>query len=217
MSRPTAGRSGPNYVKIGTIATVIGVLVAVIAVVVQVLMTSSRKPFTSDERPITAMTSPSLSPPASTSTNSSPTTSSQAPLPPSDVATYLDDYAKECGIGIGTGSMTMSGTKYAHAIHQWAGSSTDSLNLSRNARRFQATIGIRDDARSEVQVQFELRGDNGQQLLAPKVLSFGQTQSFDVSVEGMLRITFVATAVSRVWGYASWADARVTGPTKLAC
>jgi hypothetical protein len=73
-------------------------------------------------------------------------------------------------------------------------------------RRF----GIRDDASDQVGAQFELRGDNGQQL-------FKESQKVDVSVEGMLRITLAVKAVSQSRGYAGWGDARLTSPTPLAC
>jgi hypothetical protein len=159
--------------------------------------------------------SPGASPSAADSPfiSSSPST----PVASEEVVSYLDDHAKECGIGLGSGPMSMNGTNYVHAIHQWAGSTRDSINLARQGRRFKATVGIRDDARSEVAVQFELLGDDGKRLFTSKALKYGRTQPVDVAVAGVLRITLVVNAVSKVWGYAGWADARVTSETQLPC
>jgi len=163
----------------------------------------------------TAADSPSASPSASDSPpSSSPPSTSTAT---EEIVSYLDDHAKECGIGLGSGPMSMNGTNYVHAIHQWAGSTRDSINLARQGRRFKATVGIRDDARSEVAVQFELLGDDGKRLFTSKALKYGRTQPVDVAVAGVLRITLVVNAVSKVWGYAGWADARVTSETQLPC
>lgn len=117
--------------------------------------------------------------------------SSAGPPPgqPIEATSYLDDLAKECGIGAATGPMAISGTQYAHGVLQWAGQTSNSFNISRRAERFHAIIGIRDDANSDVRVQFELRGDNGQQLFKSRTLGFGETESVDVPVSGILRIT----------------------------
>jgi hypothetical protein len=111
----------------------------------------------------------------------------------------------------------LNGTEYEHAIQQWAGDSSASVNLSRKARRFQAVVGVRDDASDKVRAQFELRGDNGQQLFVSRVLGFGDTQTVDISVEGVLRITLGVKALSKVWGYAGWGEAKVTSLTELKC
>ena len=88
-----------------------------------------------------------------------------------------------------------------------------------NAMRFdlKRRFGIRDDASDQVGAQFELRGDNGQQLFKSRILRYGESQKVDVSVEGMLRITLAVKAVSQSRGYAGWGDARLTSPTPLAC
>jgi hypothetical protein len=96
----------------------------------------------------------------------------------------------------------------------------ETANQSRSnvkAHRFEATIGVRDDESDQVRVQFELLGDNGKQLFQSRVLSYGESQNVDVSVEGVLRITLRTRAVSAMYGNTGWGDARLTGPTKPEC
>jgi hypothetical protein len=109
------------------------------------------------------------------------------------------------------------GTDYAHTILQWAGKPSEAVTIKRKAVRFQATVGIRDDASNEVRVQFELQGDNGQQLFKSRVLGFGESQKVDVKVDGVLRMTLRVKALSRTSGYAGWGDARLTSPTPIEC
>jgi hypothetical protein len=134
------------------------------------------------------------------------------------VTTYVDDYAQECSAASLTArGASINGSDYAHTILQWAGDTRDPVTIKRKALRFQATMGVRDDASDQVRVQFELLGDNGKQLFQSRVLGYGESQKVDVSVEGVLRITLRATAASSKYGYAGWGDARLTAPTKLEC
>jgi hypothetical protein len=54
-------------------------------------------------------------------------------------------------------------------------------------------------------------------LFVSRVLGFGDTQTVDISVEGALRITLGVKALSKVWGYAGWGEAKVTSLTELKC
>jgi hypothetical protein len=92
-----------------------------------------------------------------------------------------------------------NGADYAHTILQWPGDSQP-VTIKRKAHRFEATIGVRDDESDQVRVQFELLGDNGKQLFQSRVLSYGESQNVDVSVEGVLRITLRTRAVSAKYG-----------------
>jgi hypothetical protein len=145
----------------------------------------------------------------------------QAAKPPGQAinpaVTYVDDYSQECRAGaLSAGAASINGADYAHTILQWPGDSQP-VTIKRKAHRFQATIGVRDDASDQVRVQFDLLGDKGQQLFKSRVLSYGESQKVDVSVEGVLRITLRATAASSKYGYAGWGDASLTAPTKLEC
>lgn len=146
----------------------------------------------------------------------------QADTPPGQAAnpaaTYVDDYAKECRAGsLTAGAASINGTDYAHTILQWAGDTSDPVTIKRKAQRFKATVGIRDDESDQVRVQFELLGDNGKQLFQSRVLRYGESQNIDVSVEGVLRITLKARAVSSTHGYTGWGNARLIAQTKLEC
>jgi hypothetical protein len=77
--------------------------------------------------------------------------------------TYLDDYASQCGIPLGTGSYSINGTDYAHTVLQWP-TDTNDVTIRRQGLRFKATVGVRDTETGQIRVQFELQGDKGQQL-----------------------------------------------------
>jgi hypothetical protein len=166
---------------------------------------------------ITIHLQPSAAPPGQADTPPG-----QADKPPRQAAkpavTYVDDYAQECRAGsLTAGAASINGADYAHTILQWAGDTREQVTIKRKALRFQATIGVRDDAPDEVRAQFELIGDNGKQLFQSPVLAYGESQKVDVSVEGVLRITLRVRAVSSTHGYTGWGDARLTAPAKLEC
>jgi hypothetical protein len=62
-----------------------------------------------------------------------------------------------------------------------------------------------------------LAGGIGQQLFKSRIPRYGESQKVDVSVEGVLRITLAAKAVSQQSGYTGWGAARLTSQTPLAC
>jgi hypothetical protein len=173
---------------------------------------------------ITIHLQPRAAPPgqADTPPGQADTPPGQADTPPghadTPAVTYVDDYAQECRAGsLTAGAASINGNDYAHTILQWAGDTRDPVTIKRKALRFQATIGVRDDASDEVRAQFELLGDNGKQLFQSPVLGYGESQKVDVSVEGVLRITLRVRAVSSTHGYTGWGNARLTAPTKLEC
>lgn len=208
----------PRHLSFWALLASIATVIALVITIVQLAggLGPSRRAAGPSSPASPFVVSPTQGPPSNGVPSSSPT-SSPGNNAAGEVVTYLDDHARDCGVAVTTGPMSMNSTPYVHAIHQWAGFTTDAFNIARAARRFEATIGIRDDARSEVQARFELLGDNGQRLFTSKVIGFGQTESVDVPVDGVLRITLVVNAVSKVWGYAGWADARVTSASKLPC
>lgn len=156
-------------------------------------------------------------PPSSPTTPLEELTAPASPEPATEVATYVDDYVRECRVDVLTaGSASINGTDYAHTILQWAGDTSEPVTIKRKAPRFKATVGIRDDASDQVRVKFELLGD-GRQLFRSRELSFGESQKVDVSVEGVLRLTLRVRAVSQKWGYAGWGDARLTGSESIEC
>jgi NPCBM/NEW2 domain len=148
-------------------------------------------------------------------------TSAPADAPTGEATTngslYLDDVARNCSIALTSGAATINGTPYAHSILQWAGDTSDTLTIARRATRFQAIVGLRDDASDRVQAKFELDGDNGRQLFTSRVLSIGDNESVDVPVDGVFRLTLRVKAVSSTWGYGGWGDARITSSSATGC
>lgn len=144
-------------------------------------------------------------------------TSAAAAAPVADGPIYLDDVARNCSVALTSGQASIDGTPYAHVILQWAGDTSDTLTIARKATRFQATVGIRDDASDRVKAQFELDGDGGRQLYASRVLGVGDNENVDVPVEGVFRITLRVRAVSSTWGYGGWGDARITSSSATGC
>jgi hypothetical protein len=207
-----------GWAGISAIASIVAVIIAILALWVP----QSRTPPTASPSTSGPVLPPPTSIPAFTP---SPTSTSTPEVPsvslPSGEATeavaYMDDYATGCGVGVTAGPASLNGTQYAHAIRQWAGTSNNSFTISRKAHQFHAIVGIDDTASDKVRAQFELQGDNGQQLFLSRVLSFGETQPVNVPIDGVLRITLRVKALSSVWGYAGWGDARITSPIKLEC
>jgi NPCBM/NEW2 domain len=116
-------------------------------------------------------------------------------------------------MGVSSGSASVNGVDYTNAVLQWAGDTKQSFTLSRKAQRFQATVGVRDSVR----VQFEARADDGRQLFRSRVLGLGESQTVDVPVDGVFRMTLSATGISKTWGYGVWAEAKLVAPSALAC
>lgn len=220
LDRVLSSRHLAFWGLLASIATVIGLLVTVI-VAFRPTSAPDLNATVSQTAPVDppVVASPSITPSSATAVPNlvpSPTTS-PPPRSATEIVSQLDYYAERCGVGVSSGPVSLNGTEYVHAIQQWAGNSSDSFNLSRKARRFQAIVGIRDDASDKVRAQFELRGDNGQQLFVSRVLGFGETQTVDISVEGVLRITLGVKGLSKAGGYAGWGEARVTSLTELKC
>ena len=136
---------------------------------------------------------------------------------------YLDDYAQRCQVDGSiqrTGPANINGTTYSHAISQTPNGYTGTaFYLARHAHRFQATVGPTDDAAQGDRMQFELVTEAGSTLFTSSVLTVGQTQMVDVSVEDVLRLSLIAKLVGQgvgAQGTAGWGDPSVIG-TELTC
>jgi hypothetical protein len=193
------------------ISAIAGVVAAVVALLMLILPSPSAT--TAGPSPSTTVEPPRLPSTSVAVTSSRSVASENSPL----TSTYVDDYAKACSIALTTGPASINGSQYAHSVLQWAGDTDNAITVSRKATRFQATIGLRDDASDRVQAQFELDGDNGKQLFRSNILSLGETQPVDIPLEGVLRITLRIKAVSSTWGYGGWGDARLILSGAPAC
>jgi NPCBM/NEW2 domain len=232
MSTPLASKTsllrrissdlGISLQALGVLIGVIGVIVAIVGIVVTVKVTtpeSSGAPLGSTPSSANQTESSSSSPtvsPTPTAPSSTPTPTDSASEAAPEAVTYLDDFASQCGIALGTGSYSINGTDYAHTVVQWPNETND-ITIKRRGLRFKATAGIRDTETGQIRVQFELQGDKGQQLFKSRVLSFGESQKVDVPVDGVLRITLRVKALSTRYGYAGWGDARITSANTLEC
>ena len=143
---------------------------------------------------------------------------------PSGGVQYLDAYAQNCGVGGSiqrVGPANINGTNYAHAISQTPnGYRGTAFYLARKASRFQATIGPTDDAPQGQHIRFELATETGSTIFTSDSLGIGQTQQVDVSVDGVLRLFLVATAVGQPnggIGTAGWGGAAITASGPLDC
>lgn len=198
--------------------TGVGAIAGVVATVVAIVTLIHPSPSPSPAAPTpTAIVEPATSSSASVASATSSEISASSTLPDTPTSTYVDDYAKACAIALTTGPAPINGNQYAHTVLQWAGDTDNAITVSRKATRFQATIGIRDDASDRVHAQFELDGDNGSQLFVSRILGLGDTQPIDVQLDGVLRITLRVKAVSQTWGYAAWGDARLTLAGATSC
>lgn len=166
---------------------------------------------------------------ADSATNSASTTLAQTPTltqPASSVdgVSYLDQYAKDCRVSGSiqrTGAASINGDVYAHTISQTPnGYDGTYFDLARKAKRFQAVVGPTDTALQGHRMQFALLAEDGRQIFISRVLTNGETESVDESVEGVLRLRLVASTVGQAFGgqgVAGWGDARVTGTSRLSC
>lgn len=198
------------------------------AAVVAVLITVVGLVLSGNSTPSPTSPSPSASPiPVSSvdgvSASESPPSSTPAPSPTVEGVQYLDDYAQRCEVGGSiqrTGPANINGTTYSHAISQTPnGYAGTAFYLARHAHRFQAIVGPTDDTAQGDRMQFELVNETGSTLFTSSVLSVGQTQPVDLSVEGVLRLFLVAKLVGQgagAQGTAGWGDPQVTA-TELTC
>jgi hypothetical protein len=68
-------------------------------------------------------------------------------------------------------------------------------------------------------MQFELTTETGSSLFTSKVLRVGETQTVDLDVDGVLRLSLMAKLVGQgvgAQGTAGWGDPQVTA-TELTC
>jgi hypothetical protein len=213
FNRLAGERPARLWTVLGGAASVVAVLLAVFAPAVA------------------GSTAPSPAPPPGPAPNVGSLSASASPPPPRTLSAaaadegvqYLDDYAQRCQVGGSiqrTGPANINGTTYSHAISQTPNGYTGTtFYLARHAHRFQATVGPTDDGAQGDRVQFELVTETGSTLFTSAVLSIGQTQVVDVSVEGVLRLSVVAKLVGNgvgAQGTAGWGDPRVTA-TELTC
>lgn len=118
-----------------------------------------------------------------------------------------------------TGSKTVNGASYPNSVYRAFGGCTESVtygyDIARNWNRFQATMGIADNSRSDAVVKYEFYGD-GAKLGSTVTSRLGTSTPVDLAVAGVLRLELRASFVEGSRGMCSdsgtwvWGNARVT-------
>lgn len=138
--------------------------------------------------------------------------------PASTQSRYLSDMRPVSG-SPRIGSRTINGVAYANSVAREFGGCAQSVNygydLGRNWSRFQATVGISDNSRSNSVVQYEFYGD-GRKLGNTVTSRLGTATPVNLDVSGVLRLELRATFVEGDKGLCSrpgnwvWGNARIT-------
>ena len=193
--------------------TITGSAVAAVAVVITLILVNSGTP------PKTAS-----SPAPSVSASASPEASKSAPVvipETSSTSSYLSDLKPSGKLGelVSPGPVTISGSIYPKSISFYCRNgdpaATPEYKLRRNARRFQATIGLGDEASPKLQVSVMLIGDG--RTLRTFSVNLLRPKTVDVNVTGIHTLElecFGLGMTPRSGGWAvplAWGNARVSG------
>lgn len=138
--------------------------------------------------------------------------------PASTRSQYLSDLRPVSG-SPRTGSRNVNGVAYANSVAREFGGCTQTVNygydIGRNWSRFQTTVGISDNSRSDSVVQYEFYGD-GRKLGTTITSRLGTATPVNLDVSGVLRLELRATFVEGDKGLCSkpgnwvWGNARIT-------
>lgn len=113
--------------------------------------------------------------------------------------------------GVYTDPAAVDGVTYLHPLGTYhpKGRSALGYDVGRRYSRFQATVGLRDDADPDSRKRLEVFGDG--RLLSTIDVTLGQPQEVDVPIAGVLRLQLVHNTVND--GFANafviWGDARL--------
>ncbi len=83
-----------------------------------------------------------------------------------------------------------------------------SFNISRKYGRFQAEIGLADDAHTGSSAEFTLTADDREIYHSPR-LKPGEVKSVDVSVKNVFRLSLWVSSTCEYQAKATWGDARL--------
>ncbi|MEU1982126.1 NPCBM/NEW2 domain-containing protein [Nocardia sp. NPDC019395] len=163
----------------------IGFALAIVGLVVTLLVGSASGEADSD----TALTE---------TTTQRPVSAPPAAVPPAAPAQqYLADMAPT-GSSAYTGTITMNGVSYAHAIYQqFNGCNTavsHTYDLKREWSRFSSVVGLADGGNAESVLQFEVIAD-GKSIYSSGSVRAGEPPAVDVSVAGVQSLTIGFTFV----------------------
>lgn len=141
-----------------------------------------------------------------------PSTSAAGNAAPGSGAYLADEQPVERdNAGVYTEPATVDGVTYLHPLGTYhpTGRSALGYDLGRRYSRFQATVGLRDDADPDSRKRLEVYGDG--RLLRTLDVSLGLPQDVDVAIDGVLRLQLVHITVNEGFAsaYVIWGDARL--------
>ena len=153
-----------------------------------------------------ATMSPTVTASASTGQSS---TGQSAPAGGASQQVYLADMRPVNGY-VSTDDAEVNGKPLAHTVLIGVGDEVE-YNLGRQWRQLQATVGLRDDSGSSIQVRFEAFGDG--RPLYSRVFMLGQSEQINLDVTEVLRLRLVntVTAHPELGSTAAWGSAHVIG------
>jgi hypothetical protein len=131
------------------------------------------------------------------------------------VSRYLMEVREVEGSISDRGTMTVDGEIYTRSITHLIGRTNlerrmAGFDLGRNFRRFDAVIGLRDDAPSDAVARVEVFADG--RTLFDTTLGLGEVEEVRLDVEDVLRLELLSTDLWRGANYrVVFADARVIG------
>jgi len=180
--------------------------------------------YTISNTPNSVSTQP-YNPPQRTSPAATSTATSIPTLTPTAIPTYLMAIGVADGDTPGYGLAIINGTQYPHSLrYQFpysccSMSFTSTFNLDQRFRRFQATIGMEDNAFCSVaaapatcKVEYELYGDNIR--IYDKTVAVTDTSfKVDLDIQNVGTLTIKMTSIGNFFafkGTAAWGDAIVS-------
>ncbi len=130
-----------------------------------------------------------------TTTESSSTAPPPAPVPPATTAGATQQFLAELppvGTTAYTGSLTVDGVPYSHAIYQqFSGCSTEvshTYDLNREWSRFSSVIGVADGGDTDSTLQFSVVAD-GKTVFTSGNIGVGTPPKVEVPVSGVENLT----------------------------
>ncbi len=190
QSPPSPARTAPGAragdpVQQVMLVSGLGVTLAIVGLVVTLIVGPGSGEAESDSAlPVTTTeTSPSAPPPAPAATTAGTAQQYLAELPPVGSTAY-------------TGSITINGVSYPHAIYQqFSGCSTEvshTYDLNREWSRFSSVIGVADGSNTESTLQFSVVAD-GKSVFTSGNIGVGVPPKMEVPVAGVENLTISFT------------------------
>jgi hypothetical protein len=171
---------------------------------------------TATASPNPSLTSSAAAPSPAAATSSSSSSSSPSSSTATEGSYYLSglNAVQGHGINVDTAPRTVNGVTYDHPVSWSPGFSGDPYwaewDLSRQCTSLTvAGAGLADDAPSDAIAIFSVQADGVYRW--QKTISFGQSDSVNVSIKGALRLRLTVTdRQNSVGSNATWGDAQIT-------